>query len=176
VRLVGEDGTDRTDEGELWLKSPYNCRGYHKRPDVTRDKLVDGWLRTGDVFRRDADGFFYFKARVDDMFSCGGENIYPKEVEDLLFRHPAVANAVVVPVPHAVKGLVPAAMVVLNQGAAATADEIRTYCLDNGPKYAHPRFVEIVGEKGLPLNGAGKIDRRAVREIMSQRAVLPADS
>ena len=74
------------------------CLGYHKRPDVTRERLVGGWLRTGDVFRRDEAGFFYFKARVDDMFSCGGENIYPKEVEDLLFRHPAVANAIVVPV------------------------------------------------------------------------------
>src|SRR5438552_491890 len=61
VRLVGPDGKDREDEGELWLKSPYNCLGYHKRPDVTREKLLDGWLRTGDLFRRDASGFYYFK-------------------------------------------------------------------------------------------------------------------
>jgi long-chain acyl-CoA synthetase len=159
VRLVGPDGKDRDDEGELWLKSPYNCLGYHKRPDVTREKLVDGWLRTGDVFRRDKDGFYYFKTRVDDMFSCGGENIYPKEVEDLLFRHPAVANAVVAPVPHAVKGLVPAALVVLKRGASAEAETLKTWCLDHGPKYAHPRFVQIIDEKDLPLNGAGKIDR-----------------
>jgi long-chain acyl-CoA synthetase len=170
VRLVDADGQDRQDEGELWLKSPYNCLGYHKRPDVTRDKLVDGWLRTGDVLRRDADGFFYFKSRVDDMFSCGGENIYPKEVEDLLFRHPAVANAVVAPVPHAVKGYVPAAMVVLKHGAAATVTEIKAYCLEHGPKYAHPRFVEIVGENQLPLNGAGKIDRRIARDQLAARA------
>ena len=159
VRLVGPDGKDRDDEGELWLKSPYNCLGYHKRPDVTREKLVDGWLRTGDVFRRDKDGFYYFKTRVDDMFSCGGENIYPKEVEDLLFRHPAVANAVVAPVPHAVKGYVPAALVVLKRGASAEAEALKTWCLENGPKYAHPRFVKIIDEKDLPLNGAGKIDR-----------------
>jgi long-chain acyl-CoA synthetase len=170
VRLVDASGNDRDDEGELWLKSPYNCLGYHKRPDITRERLVDGWLRTGDVFRKDADGFFYFKSRVDDMFSCGGENIYPKEVEDLLFRHPAVANAVVSPVPHAVKGYVPAAMVVLNQGAAATAAEIKAYCLENGPKYSHPRLVEIVGERELPLNGAGKVDRRAVREWLTAKA------
>jgi acyl-CoA synthetase (AMP-forming)/AMP-acid ligase II len=170
VRLVDADGQDRQDEGELWLKSPYNCLGYHKRPDVTRDKLVDGWLRTGDVLRRDVDGFFYFKSRVDDMFSCGGENIYPKEVEDLLFRHPAVANAVVAPVPHAVKGYVPAAMVVLKHGAAATVTEIKAYCLEHGPKYAHPRFVEIVGENQLPLNGAGKIDRRIARDQLAAKA------
>jgi long-chain acyl-CoA synthetase len=159
VRLVGADGQERDDQGELWLKSPYNCLGYHKRPEVTREKLVDGWLRTGDVFRRDRDGFYYFKTRVDDMFSCGGENIYPKEVEDLLFRHPAVANAVVAPVPHAVKGYVPAALVVLKRGASAEAEALKTWCLDHGPKYAHPRFVQIIDEKDLPLNGAGKIDR-----------------
>ena len=169
VRLVGPDGQDRQDEGELWLKSPYNCLGYHKRPEVTREKLVDGWLRTGDVFRRDARGFYYFKTRVDDMFSCGGENIYPKEVEDLLFRHPAVANAVVAPVPHAVKGYVPAALVVLKKGAQASAAQIKTYCLNNGPKYAHPRFVEIIGENELPLNGAGKIDRVLAREQLTLR-------
>jgi long-chain acyl-CoA synthetase len=161
-------------EGELWLKSPYNCIGYHRRPEATRDKLVDGWLRTGDVVRRDADGFFYFKSRVDDMFSCGGENIYPKEVEDLLFRHPAVANAVVVAVPHAIKGWVPAAMVVLDRGRIADPDEIRAFCLANGPKYAHPRLVRIVAEDELPLNGAGKIDRAAVRAALAQAA--PASS
>jgi long-chain acyl-CoA synthetase len=170
VRLVGPDSKDRDDEGELWLKSPYNCLGYHKRPDVTRDKLVEGWLRTGDVFRRDAQGFYYFKSRVDDMFSCGGENIYPKEVEDLLFRHPAVANAVVAPVPHAVKGYVPAALVVLKRGAAATAEEIKAYCLNEGPKYAHPRFVEIIGERDMPLNGAGKIDRTRARAKLATLA------
>ncbi|HEV8106093.1 MAG TPA: class I adenylate-forming enzyme family protein [Burkholderiales bacterium] len=170
VRLVGPGGEDRDDEGELWLKSPYNCLGYHKRPDVTRDKLVDGWLRTGDVFRRDAQGFYYFKSRVDDMFSCGGENIYPKEVEDLLFRHPAVANAVVAPVPHAVKGYVPAALVVLKRGAFATGDEIKAYCLAEGPKYAHPRLVEIIGEREMPLNGAGKIDRNLARAKLATLA------
>jgi acyl-CoA synthetase (AMP-forming)/AMP-acid ligase II len=163
VRLVGPDGKDSDDEGELWLKSPYNCLGYHKRPDVTREKLVDGWLRTGDVFRRDPDGFYYFKTRVDDMFSCGGENIYPKEVEDLLFRHPAVANAVVAPVPHAVKGYVPAALVVLKRGVSAKAEALKTWCLENGPKYAHPRFVKIIDETEMPLNGAGKIDRTVAR-------------
>src|SRR4051812_39113865 len=170
VRLVDAEGNDRDDEGELWLKSPYNCLGYHKRPDVTRDKLVKGWLRTGDLFRKDKDGFFYFKTRVDDMFSCGGENIYPKEVEDLLFRHPAVANAVVAPVPHAVKGYVPAALVVLKRGASAEADALKKWCLDNGPKYAHPRFVQVIEKKDLPLNGAGKIDRALAKSRLTALA------
>jgi long-chain acyl-CoA synthetase len=98
------------------------------------------------------------------MFSCGGENIYPKEVENLLFTHPDVANAVVAPVPHRVKGFVPAAMVVPRAGAAPTAAEIRAYCLHRGPLYAHPRHIEIV--RALPLNGAGKIDRAVAQALL----------
>ena len=94
------------------------------------------------------------------MFSCGGENIYPKEVENLLFGHPEVVNAVVAPVPHPVKGLVPAAMVIARAGSTVTAGDLKTYCLAKGPAYSHPRFVDIV--VALPLNGASKIDRRAV--------------
>src|SRR5262249_37075624 len=82
---------------------------YHNQPDITREKLQDGWLRTGDVFGKDPDGFYFFMSRVDDMFVCGGENVYPKEVENLLFAHPDVVNAVVAPVPHRVKGFAPAA-------------------------------------------------------------------
>jgi acyl-CoA synthetase (AMP-forming)/AMP-acid ligase II len=80
-----------------------------------------------------------------------------------------VANAVVAPVPHAVKGYVPAALVVLKNGVQASAADIKSYCLENGPKYAHPRFVEIIGEKEMPLNGAGKIDRNLAREQLARR-------
>ncbi|HEU4358430.1 MAG TPA: hypothetical protein VFR54_08245 [Xanthobacteraceae bacterium] len=159
LRLIDMEGND-AEEGELLIRSPYVCRGYYNEPEITRAKLTDGWLHTGDVFYKDKDGFFYFRSRVDDMFSCGGENVYPKEVENLLFGHPEVVNAVVAPVPHPVKGLVPAAMVVARAGSTLTADDLKTYCLAKGPAYSHPRFVDIVA--ALPLNGAGKIDRRAV--------------
>src|SRR5262249_22046365 len=79
-----------------------------------------------------------------DMFSCGGENVYPKEVENLLFGHPEVVNAVVAPVPHAVKGFVPAAMVIAREGSTVTAEDLKTYCLAKGPAYSRPRFVDIV--------------------------------
>jgi long-chain acyl-CoA synthetase len=95
------------------------------------------------------------------MFSCGGENVYPKEVENLLFSHPDVVNAVVAPVPHAVKGFVPAAMVIAREGARLTADDLKAFCLDKGPAYSHPRFIDLV--PALPLNGAGKIDRGIVQ-------------
>jgi long-chain acyl-CoA synthetase len=161
VRLVDADGREQPDFGELMIRSPYVCLGYHNAPDITREKLQDGWLRTGDVFFKDAGGFYYFKSRVDDMFSCGGENVYPKEVENLLFGHPDVVNAVVAPVPHKVKGFAPAAMVVLRDGARVAADDLKAYCIDRGPLYSHPRHIAVV--PALPLNGAGKIDRAVVQ-------------
>jgi len=161
VKLIGQDGEEHPNLGELLIRSPYVCLGYHKQPEITRQKLQDGWLRTGDVFYKDDEGFYYFRSRVDDMFSCGGENIYPKEVENLLFTHPDVANAVVTPVPHGVKGYVPAAMIVPRRGAKVSASDLKSYCLERGPAYAHPRHIEIVPE--LPLNGAGKIDRAAAQ-------------
>jgi long-chain acyl-CoA synthetase len=164
VRLVDADGCD-ADEGELLVRCPYVCLGYYNEPEITRQKLSDGWLRTGDIFCKDGEGFFYFRSRVDDMFGCGGENVYPKEVENLLFAHPEVVNAVVAPVPHAVKGFVPAAMVMARAGSAVTPDELKAYCLEHGPAYSHPRFVDIV--EALPLNGAGKIDRSAVQAKLS---------
>jgi long-chain acyl-CoA synthetase len=160
LRLIDADGND-AEEGELLIRCPYVCLGYYNEPEITRAKLTDGWLHTGDIFCQDKDGFFYFRSRVDDMFSCGGENVYPKEVENLLFAHPEVVNAVVAPVPHAVKGFVPAAMVTTREGSAITADDLKAFCLEKGPAYSHPRFVEMVG--ALPLNGAGKIDRAVVQ-------------
>jgi long-chain acyl-CoA synthetase len=160
LRLVDAQGRD-ADEGELLIRCPYVCLGYYNEPEITRAKLADGWLRTGDIFRKDEDEFFYFRSRVDDMFSCGGENVYPKEVENILFAHPDVANAVVAPVAHPVKGFVPAAMVVARAGTAVTAEELKRHCLEKGPAYSHPRFVAVVA--ALPLNGAGKIDRGVVQ-------------
>jgi long-chain acyl-CoA synthetase len=160
VRLIDAQGHD-ADEGELLIRCPYVCLGYYNEPEITRQKLTDGWLHTGDIFCKDAEGFFYFRSRVDDMFSCGGENVYPKEVENLLFSHPDVANAVVAPVPHAVKGYVPAAMVVARAGAAIAPEELKAFCLERGPAYSHPRHIAIV--PALPLNGAGKIDRAVVQ-------------
>jgi len=164
VKLIDESGREHPTDGELSIRSPYVCLGYHNQPEVTAEKLTDGWLRTGDIFHRDAAGFYFFRSRVDDMFSCGGENIYPKEVENILFTHPDVADAVVAPVPHGVKGFVPAAMVIPRAGARLTGAALKTHFLARGPAYAHPRFIAIVPQ--FPLNGAGKIDRGAVRRAL----------
>ncbi len=170
VKLVTSDGESGVTEGELWTRSLCVTDGYHNLPEVTREKIVDGWLRTGDIFRVDDAGFYYFMGRVDDMFSCGGENVYPKEVENLLLSHPDVRDVCVAAIPHDVKGFAPAAAVVLREGAQTTTEQLKTFALERGPAYSHPRRIKIVNE--LPLSGAGKPDRKAVqRELI---AYVPA--
>ena len=163
VKLVGADGAEDPHHGEMWVRNPGVTTGYYKRPKINAERLVDGWLRTGDMFTRDDDGFYYFKGRDDDMFNCGGENIYPKEVEDLILRLAGVADASVVALAHAVKGAVPVALVAAPASAGLDEAAVKAFCLDNGPAYAHPRRVEVVAE--LPLNGVGKVDRGAVQRI-----------
>ena len=167
IRLVASDGTDSETFGELWVKNPGVTPGYHNLPKVNAERIVDGWLKTGDVFSKDADGFFYFQGRTDDMFKSSGESIYPKEVENLLLSHPAVVDACVVPIRHSFKGHVPAALVMLTKPGAADEAVLKQYCLDNGPAYAHPRRIDIVDQ--IPLNGAGKNDRTVVTRLLDER-------
>ena len=161
IRLVDESGA-AGEEGELWVRSPAVLVGYNNRPDLDAARIRDGWLRTGDLFRRDAGGFFYFQGRTDDQFSCGGENINPEEVELLLAQHPAVIDAAVAPVPHALKDLAPAALVTLRPDRGADEAALKAFALERGPAYAHPRRIFAVD--ALPVGGTGKIDRQAVRE------------
>jgi long-chain acyl-CoA synthetase len=165
IKLIDTEGQENPSFGELLIRCPYVCLGYHNQPEVTQQKLTDGWLRTGDIFEKDPNGFYFFRSRVDDMFSCGGENVYPKEVENLLFTHPDVVNAVVTPVPHGVKGFVPAAMVIPRAGSSVRSADLKSFCLERGPAYAHPRHIELVD--ALPLNGAGKIDRTVAQATLT---------
>ena len=166
VKLVGTDGKDHPSYGELWVKNPGVTPGYYNLPEVNKQRIVDGWLKTGDLFARDEQGFFYFKGRTDDMFNCGGENVYPLEVENLMLKHPGVADVSVVPVPHQVKGEAPVALVVKAKGIELDEAALKAFCLKNGPAYAHPR--RIFFDDTLPLNGAAKTDRKLVKErVMS---------
>jgi long-chain acyl-CoA synthetase len=166
VKLVGADGRENPHYGEMWVRNPGVTPGYYKRPEVNAERIVDGWLKTGDMFSRDDDGFYFFKGRDDDMFNCGGENIYPKEVEDLILRHPDAADASVVPLDHTVKGHAPVALVAALPAAGLDEATIKAFCLENGPAYAHPRRVEVVD--ALPLNGAGKVDRLMVKQMAEE--------
>jgi long-chain acyl-CoA synthetase len=168
VKLVDENGRESAERGELWVRNPGVTPGYHGLPEVNRTRIVDGWLATGDLFRRDEEGFFYFEGRTDDMFKCGGETVYPKEVENLLLSHPGVFDAAVVPVAHPVKGHVPVAMVMRHEGRDDLDEEsLKAFCLERGPAYAHPRRVVVVD--ALPLNGAGKVDRAVIKGALQEK-------
>ena len=161
VKLVKTNDFARENQGELWVKSPAVLHAYNNRPDMNKERLTEGWLHTGDIFRKDEDGFFYFMGRIDDQFSCGGENIYPKEVELLLVQHPDIIDAVVIPIKHEIKGLAPAALVTLRAEAKADEDSIKEFTLKYGPAYAHPRRIIITDR--LPVGGTGKVDRQAAK-------------
>ena len=166
VKLVAPNG-EVADEGECWIRSPYVLREYVNLPELSRERIKDGWLRTGDILRRDADGFHYYVTRIDDMFVCGGENIYPKEVENLALKHPDVANVAVAPLTHDTKGFAPAAMVVLKAGKHVGEQELQNFFAENGPAFAIPRAIMFVDT--IPLNGAGKVDRPLIRRTMEER-------
>lgn len=159
VDLVS-DGEHGLQKGELWVRNPGVAIEYANAPQTNAEKFSDGWLKTGDVFERDEKGFYFFRGRTDDMFHCGGENVFPLEVENILISHPDVVAVSVVPVDHGVKGQAPVAMVVARSGASLSQEALQAYFFENGPAYAHPRRVFFVDE--LPLSGAGKIDRKAV--------------
>jgi long-chain acyl-CoA synthetase len=162
IRLVAGDDLD-AEEGVLQIRTPALMPGYLNLPQKTAAVMTpDGYYITGDVMRRDADGFYFFVGRADDMFVCGGENIYPGEVETMLERHPGIQQACVVAVPDEIKGAKPVAFVVRAGGDGPSAEAVKQWALANAPAYQHPRHVEFVGE--LPLAGTGKIDRKSLTE------------
>jgi acyl-CoA synthetase (AMP-forming)/AMP-acid ligase II len=166
LRLV--DGGNRSaEQGVLEMKAPAVMLGYHNRPDVKPPITPDGFYITGDVFRRDENGFHYFVGRTDDMFVSGGENIYPADVERMLERHPDVGQAVVVPVDDEIKGQKPVAFVIPKAGHSPTEDAIKQFALANAPAYQHPRFVWFVDD--LPLASTNKVDRGALHRMAEER-------
>jgi acyl-CoA synthetase (AMP-forming)/AMP-acid ligase II len=174
LRLV--DGDDRNArQGVLEMKCPAVMNGYHNRPDVAPPITSDGYYITGDVFRRDENGFHYFVGRTDDMFVSGGENIYPADVERMLERHPGVAQAAVVPVDDDIKGQKPVAFVIPKTGQAPSEDDVKKFALANAPAYQHPRSVWFVDE--LPLASTNKVDRGELRRIAEARVrIAPAST
>jgi acyl-CoA synthetase (AMP-forming)/AMP-acid ligase II len=150
------------DEGVLYMKSPMLMEGYNNRPEKTAEVMRDGWYRSGDIIRRDENGFFHFLGRADDMFVVGGENVWPGEVEKLVERMPGVHQAAVVPVPDEIKGTLPFAFVVLQDGAKVDEAAIKKFTIDNGPAFAHPRFIEF--RSAIPLSATNKPDRRLLTQ------------
>ncbi|MEZ4450090.1 MAG: long-chain fatty acid--CoA ligase [Nannocystaceae bacterium] len=162
-RLVADDGQviDGADvAGEIWVKGHAVMKGYRGRPDETAAVLSDGWLRTGDIGTRDADGYYYVVDRKKDMINRGGYKIYPREVEEVLYRHPSIAQAAVFGVPDPVYGEEVKAVIVREPGAPLLEWEVSNHCREALAPYKIPRVVEFVD--ALPLGPTGKVLKRAL--------------
>jgi acyl-CoA synthetase (AMP-forming)/AMP-acid ligase II len=149
-------------EGILQMRTPALMSGYLNLPEQTERALREGWYHTNDIVRRDADGFYYFVGRADDMFVSSGENIYPGEIEKMIEGHAGVHQAVVVPVPDPIKQALPFAFVVREPGREVAEADVKQWALQRGPAYMHPRWVEFLD--AMPLAGTNKIDRPALRQ------------
>lgn len=149
--------------GEIWMHGPNLVRGYWNNPEATAETIVDGWLRSGDIGRVDADGFVYISDRAKDMVLRGGENIYCSEIENVLFEHPAVNEVAVFGVPHERLGEEVAAAVHLLPGAQATVEELQAYVAARLAPFKVPSHIAVFDEP-LPRNAAGKIMKRHLRD------------
>lgn len=168
MKLVGPDGSDVGGEhgdaiGEIWIRGENIMKGYWQRPDATAEAIdADGWFRSGDLARVDEDGFYFIVDRKKDLIIRGGMNVYPREVEELLYEHEAVAEAAVVGLPHDELGEEIAAYVVLKPGASATEDELQEHVRSQVAPYKYPRQVHLI--EALPKGATGKILKRELRE------------
>ncbi|GAB3366835.1 class I adenylate-forming enzyme family protein [Amycolatopsis echigonensis] len=166
VALMDPDGRLVTDgPGEVVVRGPNVMRGYLNRPEATAATIVDGWLHTGDVGRFDEDGYLVLVDRIKDMIIRGGENLYPKEIENALHAHPAVLEAAVVGAPHPVLGELPVATVTLYPGAVASEAELLEHCRARLTRVKVPARIDIV--PALPRNPVGKIDKPALRRELA---------
>jgi long-chain acyl-CoA synthetase len=148
--------------GEVIIKGPQIMKGYWNLPEETAHTLREGWLYTGDIAKVDEDGYLYIIDRKKDLIIASGYNIYPRDIEEVLYEHPAVQEAVCIGMPDPYRGEDVKAVVVLKDGSTATEQEIIQYCRKNMAAYKVPRLVEF--RDLLPKTGVGKILRRALRE------------
>ena len=146
--------------GEIVISGPNVMKGYWQRPQATAEALAGGWFHTGDLAKVDEDGYFYIVDRKKDLIIRGGYNIYPREIEEVLYEHPAVAEAAVIGLPHSSLGEEVGAAVALKPGATATAEELRDYVKGQVAAYKYPRHVWIVDS--LPKGATGKIQKRDI--------------
>jgi long-chain acyl-CoA synthetase len=165
VRVVKEDGSDVTpgEVGEIIARGPNIMLGYWKRPDDTRDALRDGWLHTGDLATVDDEGYIYLVDRKKDMIVTGGENVYSTEVEAVLYAHPEVKEAAVIPIPDADWGEAVHACIALRDGCQTPSVEIIDFCRERLASYKVPRSIEFIDGE-LPKGGTGKILKKELRE------------
>ena len=160
IKLLDSEGKDVSvgEVGELIIRGPMLMKGYHNDPEATRERIKDGWLYTGDLCRRDEDGFYYHMGRKDDMIIIGGLNVYPAEVEQVLRGHPLLKEVGVVGVPDKDRGQIIKAAVVVKPGSQITKKEIISYCREKLASFKVPKVVEFRDE--LPKSSTGKIAKK----------------
>jgi fatty-acyl-CoA synthase len=163
VRIMREDGSDATpgEIGELWVKGPNITPGYWNRPEANRASFTEGWLHTGDAARVDEEGFYYIVDRWKDMYISGGENVYPAEIENVLYQITALAEAAVIGIADERWGEVGRAVVVMKPGQRVSEAEIMAHCQKNLARYKIPR--SIVFTDALPRNATGKVHKPTLR-------------
>ncbi len=160
---LADRSTDMTagESGELIVRGPQVMKGYKGMPFETEEVLRGGWLRTGDIAFMDDDGYFFIVDRLKDMIISGGYNIYPRDIDEILYQHPKVMEACAIGVPHPTRGEAVKAFVVLKEGQSATKDEIIHFCKDKLAKYKWPEEIEF--RESLPKSTVGKIMRKDLR-------------
>jgi long-chain acyl-CoA synthetase len=163
ARIVNDQDEDVSQGavGELIIHGPGVMKGYHNQPVATAETIRGGWLHTGDMAKMDEDGYIYIVDRKKDMIIRGGYNVYPREIEEVLYTHPDVVEAAVVGIPDSELGEEVAAVVALRQGARTTSEELRQFVKEQVAPYKYPRKIHLVQE--LPKGPTGKILKRAIR-------------
>lgn len=163
AKIVDNDGRELPvgEPGEILIRGPMVIPGYWNKPKETAETIADGWLRTGDIGFMDEKGWFYLIDRKKDMINAAGYKVWPREIEDVLYTHPAIREAAVVGIPDSYRGETVKAVVSLRAGESATLEELSLFCKERMAAYKYPRVIEIVDE--LPKTVTGKILRRALR-------------
>lgn len=170
IKLVDEDGK-RVEEGrmgEMLVRGPAVISSYWKNEDTLSSSFVDGWYRTGDYFKRDGDGYYYFLGRRDNMIKVGGIKVFPQEIENVIVSHPLVSEVAVVGTSEKLRGAIPRAVIVPERGASLSDKDIRLYCKEHLAEYKIPRLIDFVDS--LPKTGGGKVDRKALYEVFGDRS------
>jgi len=163
VKIVDSEDREvpRGEIGEILCRGPNVMKEYYKDPQATAEALKGGWLHTGDIGRMDHEGFVYVVDRKKDMIISGGENIYPREIEEVLYRHPKIRDAAVVGTPDPLWGESVKAFVVLKPGSSMAEEEVVEYCKAHLASYKKPRQVEFI--ESLPRNPSGKVLKNDLR-------------
>jgi long-chain acyl-CoA synthetase len=170
MRIMRDDGTigGPEDVGEIVIRGHNVMKGYYKKPNATEEAIVDGWLHTGDMAKMDEEGYFFIVDRKKDIIIRGGMNIYPREIEEVLFTHPGVLEVAVIGVPDEIRGEEVTAYVALVPDAETTVEGLDSFCKERLAKFKCPKTFVLVPE--LPKGPTGKVLKRELRNMATSGA------